>query len=415
MIRRLMLILFLIAWTGAAWAEPQFSVLFGQSCFLCHQNPTGRSERSLYGSQFFAPTYLPPKPVNFELLEKIKPQVSESVLIGADLRTIWMSQDIGPDSSGSGLKDPINTNRGTMAQMEGYLYLTLQPTEKLQIFLSKGISEASGRFEAYGMGELLPFHGYAKVGQFQENYGWAFADHTAFVRTGLLEDWDGSYFASPLPPTYGVGAEVGVRPYRFDITGSFTNPQTITPVPFDTQKRWIVRGMVQQGINDWGLQGSLGGSYLDAPRKGADLVSQGQERYGAWGGFGGIGWQGLQGFFGKDRLGFGFLSTALLFEYDRKAWTPPGRTAPLTSSYSTTQLNVMVYPGVWINGMYDWMDNNDYVTGLEAKRTSIGMQIFPLPWVDIQPRYRLYSPVSSSPPYNVGNYRFTELQVHFMF
>jgi len=163
------------------------------------------------------------------------------------------------------------------------------------------------------------------------------------------------------------------------------------------------------------LQGAIGGSYLHAPFKGTDGFSQAQQRYAAWGGFGGIGWQGIQGFFGEGKLGFGFLTTSILFEYDRKAWMPPGAPAPVTSSYSTTQASVMVYPGLWVNAAYDWMDNDNYTDGMEAERTSIGLQIIQLPWVDIQPRYRLYSPVDHTPPFNEGNYRHAELQVHFMF
>lgn len=419
LLRRCFVLTFALLAATSAFAEPHFTVLFGQSCFLCHANPTGRAMRSLYGSQFFAPTYLPPKPVEFELLEKLKPQLSESVTIGADLRTIWVSQDIGADTAGqgaAGLENPMSTNRGTFAQMEGYLYFSLEPAENFMIMYSHGVADANGRFEAYGMARRLPLHGFIKAGQFQENYGFAFADHTAFVRTGLLQNWNGSYFASPTPPHYGVGAEAGISTHRIGITGSFTNAQTSIPIPFDVQKRWMLRGMVQRGINDWGLQGTLGGSYLHAPYKSVDNVRPASARYQAWGGFGGIGWQGLQGIFSSDSaLGFGFLSTAILFEYDRKAWTPPGAPGPVTSSYSTTQINVMLYPGIWVNGMYDWLDNDDYIIGLEAERTSIGLQLFPLPWIDIQPRYRLYSPLDNTPPYNVGNYRHAEVQVHFMF
>jgi hypothetical protein len=415
-LRRFGLILALFC-TTSAFAEPQFSVLFGQSCFLCHSSPTGRAMRSLYGSQFFAPTYLPPKPVNFELLDKIKPQLSESVTIGADLRTIWMAQDLAQDSATTGLNAPISTHTGTSAQMEGYLYLSMQATEKFQINYFHNVS--NGRFEVYGLANVLPFHGFIKVGQFQENYGWAFVDHTAFVRTGLFSGWNGTFIGSPLPPTYGVGGEIGVRPNRFDITGSLTDDApSVYPWTFDSQRRWFGRASYQNGINQWGLQFAVGGSYTHAPSLPAAILSSpyfpnGATRSRAWGGFGGIGWQGLQGIIQPDTaLGFGFLTTAILFEYDRKAWMPASAASPVTSAYSTTQVSIMLYPGVWVNGAYDWLDNGypDATTGrAEAERTSIGAQFFPLPWVDIQPRYRLYSPVDHS------NYRHAEVQVHFMF
>ncbi|MCX6601684.1 MAG: hypothetical protein NT025_08990 [bacterium] len=82
--------------------------------------------------------------------------------------------------------------------MEGYLYLAFQPTEQVLLYYSQGIS--SSRFEAYGQASVLPWHGFVKAGQFQENYGWVLADHTSFVRTGLFADYNGTATATPDAP-----------------------------------------------------------------------------------------------------------------------------------------------------------------------------------------------------------------------
>lgn len=245
---------------GAASAEPHYSVLFGQSCFLCHTNPTGRGMRSLYGSQFFSPTYLPIKPVAAELLERIKPQLSDAVTIGADLRTIWLSENTQSDSAAAGLSAPLSTNTGTIAQMQGNIYLALAPSDQFLIYYSQGIAQASGHFEAFGLANVLPLNGFVKAGQFQENFGWIFADHTSFVRTGMFMNYMGMSGDTPHPPEYGVGAEVGIRPKYVDLTASFTNAQTQIPMTRDTQKRWFARGQVQQGIQSWGLQVAAGGA-----------------------------------------------------------------------------------------------------------------------------------------------------------
>jgi hypothetical protein len=414
----------------SAQSEPHFSAITGQSCFLCHENPSGRGMRSLYGSQFFGPTYLPMQPVDEKVLEKLKPQLSESVTIGCDLRTIWMSENTQDKNKQAGLSAPLATNTGTIAQMEGYVYFAFQPTEKFLIYYNQGIATFAGHFEAFGLANVLPLKGYIKAGQFQENYGWIFADHTSFVRTGLFADYTGQEGASPIAPHYALGAEIGFRPKRFDITASLTGEQTSTPVPRDSQKRWFVRAQFQQGIEKLALQFTAGGSWFLAPYKAADpeytFLSDESKRNEAWGGFAGIGWQGLQ-----ERMrchgGFGFLASSLLFEYDRRAWSPinprfgqpnePLYLSPVTSAYSTAQLSVMVQPGVWVLGQYDWMDNGYNVSldpvnvNFAAHRTTLGFQIFPLPWVELSPRYRVQKLAGIA----ARDKESVELQAHFIF
>ena len=151
--------LFLVlTYAAAALALPQYTAIFGQDCVLCRANPTGRGMRSLYGSQFFAPTYLSAKPLSSDLLGRIKPNLSESVTIGADLRTIWLSETAIADTVETGLSAPVSTNTGTIAQMEGFLYFELQPFEKFAIHDSHGVADAGGRFEAYGIAEILLPH-----------------------------------------------------------------------------------------------------------------------------------------------------------------------------------------------------------------------------------------------------------------
>jgi len=220
----------------------------------------------------------------------------------------------------------------------------------------------------------------------------------------------------PTPPGYGIGAQLGVRPKSFDITASYTdNADAVTPGPQDTQKRWYARVLAQHGIEGLGLQFSLGGSWFDSPGYNNPRFEQALPQQQAWGGFGGIGWQGItmKGY----ENGFGFLTTALLFEYDRKAWTPFTAPNPVTSAYSTTQLSVMIKPGCWIVGTYDWLDNNtetkDQLTGSSAERKSVGLQLFPLPWIDVMPVYRVYVPSSSQG--HMRNIQHGELQVHMLF
>jgi hypothetical protein len=413
--RRLVLVCaVLILVASSAFAEPYYSVLFGQSCFLCHQNPSGRGLRSTYGSQFFAPRYASYFTISDSILARYSPQLSPSVLIGADFRSIYMAEDAPVKGQRSGFSAPFGSNTGSDNEMNATIYLALQPTEFLTLRYTQdlvGTYYGYRRFEAYGVAHTSLLHSYVKVGQFQENYGWAFSDHTTYVRTGLWEGYTGGVSGAnpPIPPLYGVGSEIGISKWRINVTGSYTEAadQPYEPGPTDTQKRWVARAMIQEGIEKLGLEFTGGGSWWYMPGFGTDSSRQ---RW--WGGFGGIGWQGIPNTMNCSR-GFGFLSSALLFEYDRKAWHPTYAPTSVTGAYSTTQLSIMAQPGIWLVGTYDWLDNTGRKDGNEATRYSYGLQVFPWPWVDLMPMYRLYKPQTTSG--DRSSVRHIEVQAHFLF
>jgi hypothetical protein len=398
--------------------------MMGQSCFLCHTNPTGFGMRELYGSQFFAPTYLPMKPVHFEMLEKLRPDLSESVTIGADLRTIYLATNTQNDTIEGGLSAPYSTNTGTLTQMEGYIYLNLRASDRFSIYYSQGIASSSGRFEAYGLINFPKYKAWVKGGQFQESYGWRFADHTSFVRTGLWSGYSGTPFEGPTPPHYGVGAEFGARPMGTDFSISYTNAQSSFPGDFDTRKRWFARYMIQRRVPKVGVvfTGGASGFAMPAMSGNAEFgVFNAGKKQQAWGGFGAISWDGLPGR-RADSEGFGLLATTIMFEYDRKDWTPFWSGGiPVTSAYSTTQIDVMLIQGIWLLAGYDWMNNSETNNlGGEAERTTVGFRVFLLPGVEITPKYRLYSSegMPGAPPEfrgQVRNKQQFELQGHFFF
>ncbi|MBK6910201.1 MAG: hypothetical protein IPH10_04625 [bacterium] len=398
---------------GSALARPQYSAMFGQSCFLCHANPTGNGLREPYGSQFFGPQYLPVKPVSYETLNKINPKLSENVTIGADFRTIWLATNTQSDTLEAGLSDQFSTNTGTTAQMEGNLYLQIRPTEQVMLYLSQGVADASGRQEIYGMANLKGFKAWAKGGQFQENFGFRFADHTAFTRTGLWSGYTGAAFSTPNPPHYGVGLEVGTRIVGFDVSGSYTAAQSNIPMDRDQQKRWMLRAYGQRRLpfaEKWIISG--GGSWFHAPGKAPDpeLGFPGQAiRTTAWGGFGGISFEGIHNRMGTGNgaSNFGWLATSLLFEYDRKDWTTSlvwtfrDQVSPfgITSAYATAQLEVMAYQGVWLQCAYDWLDNAE-TSGIagQAERTTIGAATYVLPWVEVALKHSSTRPKRTRSP-----------------
>lgn len=420
-----LLILLVFISASSALARPQYSALFGQSCFLCHVNPTGNGMRELYGSTFFGPQYLPVKPVEYEFLEKIKPRLSENVTIGADLRTIWLSTNTLSDTTETGLSAPFSTNTGSVAQMEGNVYLEIRPTDHFMVYVSRGVADASGRMEAYGLANLKGFKAWVKGGQFQENYGYRFADHTSYVRTGLWAGFDGGAFSAPTPPHYGVGLEAGTRIVGIDMSASYTAGQSNYPIDRDQQKRWIGRIYGQKRLPfAKKFIASAGASGMHAPGKARDPelgFPQAASREVAWGGFGSLAFEGMHNRMGTGggASNFGWLATTLLFEYDRKDWTPFWVPFAVTSAYSTAQLEMMVYQGIWLIGAYDWLDNAETsnIAG-EAERTTIGLSTYLLPWVEVSAKHRLYSTEEASPTTGTSqprNKKQFECQLHLFF
>ena len=170
-----------------AQATPRYSAQYGQSCTLCHTNPTGGGMRSLYASQYLVPTELSMTRFSPEQLEGIRPDLSPAVSMGLDLRTlIYQGQD----------------ERGATFAMQGDVYTSVQMNEKFVAYLDIG---RGGAQEYFGIAYLLPLHGYFKAGRFMPDYGWRFADHQMFSRRYLLSE-DGNDYPSLL---HDSGLEIG--------------------------------------------------------------------------------------------------------------------------------------------------------------------------------------------------------------
>ncbi len=184
---------------GSSWAVPRYSAMYGQSCALCHIDPSGGGARSLYGAQYFAHSELPVKTKSFEKLGEVQPQLSDQVQIGFDGRTMFFGTD----------EPSVNS----FMQMQGDLYLIFQASPQWAFYLDKGLYEG---FEAWGLGHILPNTGYIKVGKFTPPYGLQLADHKAFVREKLGFAYNSSE----------TGIEVGFHPERYTIALAVTNGTT---------------------------------------------------------------------------------------------------------------------------------------------------------------------------------------------
>jgi len=189
------------AWLGCvvpAGAVPRFAARYAQNCQLCHVNPTGGGQRSLYASQFIVPTELAMRRLPPDEAAKINPQVGDNVTLGADLRTLFLSSERSAVGSG-------------FFQMQASLYLALQLDERWSACLNRG---QGGGVEAFGLGYVLPASGYVKVGRFVPAFGLQLEDHTAAVREEL----------GLAPPAHTeTGVEVGLYPGRFAVNLALLN------------------------------------------------------------------------------------------------------------------------------------------------------------------------------------------------
>lgn len=173
-------------------ATPRYAARYEQSCQLCHDDPSGGGKRSLYAAQYLWPVEMVTFPPAAETLERLDPRLGGNVSAGCDLRTIYH------DSSAEG-------GAQGFFQMEGNLYLSIDPDPRYSLYLTRGVS---GSYEVFGLARVLPARGYLKVGRFVPPYGWRLADHTAFVRE------QGGF----QPPAHSdVGVEAGLYPGRFSL------------------------------------------------------------------------------------------------------------------------------------------------------------------------------------------------------
>jgi len=219
---------------NSAHATPRYAASYGQSCILCHENPTGGGLRNLYATQYIIPEELAAKgweePDSGGMFTGQSPEISENITIGTDLRTLSYQR-----SGGDG---------GSFA-MQGDLYLNFRLSSTASAYVEQGLS---GSGEIYGILHGLPLDGYLKAGRFIPDYGWRFADHQMFNRRYLM-----SSVGSDSPAfLYDSGFEIGGSPGVFEYSASLLSG------PESHGDNYAARALVRQ---EWfGLRLGVGAS-----------------------------------------------------------------------------------------------------------------------------------------------------------
>lgn len=184
--------------SSPANALPRYSAQYGQSCVLCHNNPTGGGMRSEYATQYLIPEEMAAKGWENGEMENMNPRISPNITLGVDLRSLLYQQEGGSGSSFA---------------MQGDLYVNLELSSRYSAYVEQGLN---GSGEVFGMARADVLDSYLKAGRFVPDYGWRFADHQMFNRR-YLTDGGGSESPASL---YSEGFEVGISPGGFSATAA---------------------------------------------------------------------------------------------------------------------------------------------------------------------------------------------------
>ena len=192
--------------------------------------------RGLYASTFLVPHEMAMLRYEMDELDRIQPDVSNSVTVGADIRMAYHQAD-------SDRAFPEND----FFQMQGDLYVRFQVDERFSAYLDQG---QSSTLELYGLAWVLPWNGWMKFGRFTPAFGWRFSDHGQFVCEDL-------FFAPPLQTD--VGMEFGIQPGRAQLVAAALNGSGGSIADEDDILAWAFRGSTRLPAGPVVLE--FGGSY----------------------------------------------------------------------------------------------------------------------------------------------------------
>ena len=178
------LILSILLWTTVD-AVPRYALKNGESCNLCHVNPSGSGLRTEYGNSLVSGEELPyyPEEVSYTGM------ISEHLQLGGYVRLQRIVAQ--PDTTG------IQT---AGFPMQADIYGAVKPTKKIDIIWKIDLLNSYHR--VWSQVRILPNGGMIRFGKTMPSYGLRLADHTAFIRGGNMRlDHDLPKEGLPFRPT----------------------------------------------------------------------------------------------------------------------------------------------------------------------------------------------------------------------
>lgn len=332
-----------ILFSSCVFALPRFSATYEQNCFLCHSNPSGAGQRSTFGTKFYALNELAihSPSEDDETPLKYNPQIVPGLIIGADLRTLWVADD----------SSKYNTN----LQMQGDLQLSFEPTQFFSIYYQQGLS---GVFQVFAKSNFSFLKSYVKVGKFRPDYGWWTDDHTAYTRAPLR--WKERYT--------DTGIEFGLHPERWFAAVGVYNGTGNASTDDNPQKAYSASVRYRPKLGP--VKIAVGGSYYNSIEP--QLA------------FGGA--RGTTFMYGPH-FTLAYKNFVLQSEIDWKSEKTDLQTR--TGLYSSNTFYYTITKGVTSVISYDFIDPDTDKQSGSNTRYGMGMQIFPTPFIEISPSVRL--------------------------
>ena len=353
-----------------AEAIPRFSARYEQHCNLCHVNPTGGGQRTLYAAQFLVPSEMALIKTKQEDLEKIDPRIGKNLTVGLDLRTLYHRDKHG------------EAGYMNFLEMQGTVYLTAQLNDRFLATVERSLTDTP---EAYGLGYIFPYHGYIKVGRFIPVYGWRFDDHYMFVRSELGFQ----------PPAHtDVGMEIGFSPQRLAVTLDILNGNRGSILDNNDKSAYAGQALYRLHLGPLGI--GVGGSYA------TNFVTNG--------------WVTARGPYGYFKAG----PVAWEWETD---WLGPNSPASAGAHHRTEwitshELSLAATPGIDLVATYDFLDPDIKSTTGTRSRIGGGVQGLIYLFLNLQAmveHYRYESNPASDPSVLGTSYTQLELQVQFLY
>jgi len=352
-------------------AIPRYTARYEQDCILCHVNPTGGGQRTLYASQYLVPTEMVLRPFEYDELGKISPEISDNVIIGADLRTVARYSS-----------DEMARPQNNFFHMQSDIYLSFQVDEKYVAYFDRG---GSSTYEAFALARLLPWNGYLKTGRFTPAFGWKFADHNAFVREQL----------GFLPPAHtDVGMEIGLFPGTAAIQFALVNGNQGSTQDFNDELSLVVRAEYRRNFR--GIAAALGGSYQrNDERPGATFSTHERSTGGP----------------------FGYLTWKRLSWVGEADWTrlsTPDSDVDTTGFVTSHEFAFQLSRGFDLVGTYSFYDPDIDLGAGAMERWAGGFELFYNPFARVSALVQAYR-VEDGDQVDGVDYTQSVIQIHFLY
>jgi hypothetical protein len=333
-------------------ALPRFALLTGTRCSACHYNPTGGGMRTELGwSAMNRVGAIDPDSIGLGALFAGESNSMADGLFTLGFDTRLQSAKIGR---------PPNEHR-MIIPMQLAPYVAVAPLDWLTAYGSYNVGKARYAGQTEFDAALLLQPGYTlpslKMGYIQPSVGIRNDDHTMFIRREIAMN------ATPLlPPNYNeVGAELnyeGVRWLTLN-AGIFSahNLSQADPTVDESKPSYLARVQLWPQWLDEGINGQIGASYF------------GNGEFMMVNGFGGFGLADKATFYVEGM-------------YSRNASERQIRNWTIQGSYQLREWLALEW-------RYEWGQTEDPVFGLfHANALVGGLQIFPLPSLELRPEYR---------------------------